>query len=144
MDGVVSSDVLENCHKVLKEGAILVLKGSIELDDYRSKEIGISSYRMRVKEVKEVDDELAKKLKSLVIDLPISKVSSLDQLSQVISEINKDFWINSAGCKINIKVISKDSEAIIELGDKYNFLPSLKKISYLIDIFGIEAINFKK
>ena len=144
MDGVVSSDVLENCHKVLKEGAILVLKGSIELDDYRSKEIGISSYRMRVKEVKEVDDELAKKLKSLVIDLPLSKVSSLEQLSQVISEIDKDFWINSAGCKINIKVISKDSEAIIELGDKYNFLPSLKKISYLIDIFGIDAINFKK
>ena len=40
MDGVVPSEVLEECHEILKDGKILVVKGAVEIDDYRSKEIG--------------------------------------------------------------------------------------------------------
>ena len=144
MDGVIASDVLENCHKILKEGAILVLKGVIEIDDYRSKEMGISSFRMRVKDIKLVDEELSKKLKTIEIDLSSSKIRSLDELSEIISSIDDDFWINALGCKINIKVITDESEAIIELGNKYNFVPDLDKLSKLIDIFGIDSLDFKK
>ena len=36
MDGIVSSEVLEKCHNILKEGAILSLKGTIEVDDYKT------------------------------------------------------------------------------------------------------------
>ncbi len=32
MDGIITSDILENCHSILKESSILVLKGSIEID----------------------------------------------------------------------------------------------------------------
>ena len=144
MDGVIASDVLENCHKILKEGSILVLKGVIEIDDYRSKEMGISSFRMRVKDIKLLDEELSKKLKKIEIDLSSSKIRSLDELSEIISSIDDDFWINALGCKINIKVITDESEAIIELGNKYNFVPDLDKLSKLIDIFGIDSLNFKK
>jgi DNA polymerase-3 subunit alpha len=50
--GVVPSEVLEDCHEILKDGKILVVKGAVEIDDYRSKEIGDAMFRMRVKEVK--------------------------------------------------------------------------------------------
>ncbi|MDA9024545.1 DNA polymerase III subunit alpha [Gammaproteobacteria bacterium] len=144
MDGVISSDVLENCHNILKEGEILVIKGSIELDDYRSKELGTSSFRMRVKEVNDINGELKKKLKIVTIDLPKSKIDSLEDVSKVIYDIDKDFWEESSGCKINIKVISDNSEAIIELGDSFNFLADLQKVSKLIDIFGSDAISLSK
>ena len=58
MDGVVPSEVLEECHEILKDGKILVVKGAVEIDDYRSKEIGDAMFRMRVKEVKSLDQEL--------------------------------------------------------------------------------------
>ena len=60
--------------RFLKKRAILVLKGVIEIDDYRSKEMGISSFRMRVKDIKLVDEELSKKLKTIEIDLSSSKI----------------------------------------------------------------------
>ena len=49
MDGVVAGDTLEDCHNILKEGQILVLKGTVEIDDFRSKDLGDAMYRMRVK-----------------------------------------------------------------------------------------------
>ena len=49
MDGVVAGKTLEDCHNILKEGQILVLKGAVEIDDFRSKYLGDAMYRMRVK-----------------------------------------------------------------------------------------------
>jgi hypothetical protein len=46
--------------------------------------------------------------------------------------------------KINIKLISNNSEAIIELGDSFNFLPDLQKVNKIIDIFGSNAISLSK
>ena len=48
MDGIISSEVLENCHNLLKEGSILSLKGSVEVDEYRSNALGALMFRMRV------------------------------------------------------------------------------------------------
>ena len=49
MDGIVAGETLEDCHNILKEGQILVLKGAVEIDDFRSKDLGDAMYRMRVK-----------------------------------------------------------------------------------------------
>ncbi|MDC0588057.1 hypothetical protein OAO80_02240, partial [Gammaproteobacteria bacterium] len=84
------------------------------------------------------------KLKILTIDLPKSKIDSLEDVSKIIYDIDTDFWEESSGCKINIKVISDSSEAIIELGDSFNFLADLQKVSKLIDIFGSDAISLSK
>ena len=40
MDGIIPSEILENCHNILKEGEILVLKGTVEVDDYRTNDLG--------------------------------------------------------------------------------------------------------
>ena len=65
MDGVVPSEVLEECHEILKDGKILVVKGAVEIDDYRSKEIGDAMFRMRVKEVKSLDKSSQKRFRKL-------------------------------------------------------------------------------
>jgi DNA polymerase-3 subunit alpha len=115
MDGVVPSEVLEECHEILKDGKILVVKGAVEIDDYRSKEIGDAMFRMRVKEVKSLDQELSKKIQEVILNLEKSDLFSLEELSEKLEKLNKDLW-KSSGCNLNVKVITNDSEAIIDIG----------------------------
>jgi len=140
MDGVVASDTLETCHSILKEGQILVLKGVIEIDDYKSKEVGDSMFRMRVKEVQSLDTELHKKVKEVVVDIENSDLVSLDNFSEKLENINDDFW-RSGSCQLYIKVITNNSEAIIDAGDKFKFEPTLLNLNYLDEIFGNKALE---
>ena len=140
MDGVVPSEVLEECHEILKDGKILVVKGAVEIDDYRSKEIGDAMFRMRVKEVKSLDQELSKKIQEVIINLEKSDLFSLEELSEKLEKLNKDLW-KSTGCNLNVKVITNDSEAIIDMGDKFKFEPTLSNLSLLDETFGKNALE---
>jgi DNA polymerase-3 subunit alpha len=140
MDGVVASDTLESCHSILKEGQILVLKGAIEVDDYKSKEMGDSMFRMRVKEVRSLDIELNKKIKEITLDIDKSNLISLEEFSDKLEKINDFFW-KEGTCKLQIKVKASDSEAIIEAGEKFKFQPTLENLNYLDDIFGSDALK---
>ena len=135
MDGIISSEVLENCHNLLKEGSILSLKGSVEVDDYRSNDLGALMFRMRVKEVKSIDEELSKKTKEILIDTMKSDSITLDDFSEKLELIENIFW-KEGTCGINLKVQTNESEAIIELGDEYKFKPTLENLFYLEEIFG--------
>ena len=95
MDGIIGSDTLEKIDNNFSEGDILVFLGSVELDDYRSKDSGIPMYRMRVKNVKKIDDVFNKKVSSIVINVEKSKYKDLNKISDEISNIKKDFWIKS-------------------------------------------------
>jgi DNA polymerase-3 subunit alpha len=140
MDGVVPSEVLEECHEILKDGKILVVKGAVEIDDYRSKEIGDAMFRMRVKEVKSLDQELSKKIQEVILNLEKSDLFSLEELSEKLEKLNKDLW-KSSGCNLNVKVITNDSEAIIDMGDKFKFEPTLSNLSLLDETFGKNALE---
>tara|TARA_B100000965_G_scaffold263540_1_gene222458 strand:- start:878 stop:4315 length:3438 start_codon:yes stop_codon:yes gene_type:complete len=140
MDGIVSSEVLENCHNLLKEGSILSLKGIIEVDDYKTNDIGALMFRMRVKEVESIDNELIKKTNKILIDAEKSDLLSLDEISEKLELIDEEFWRNGE-CSINLKVQTKESEAIIELGKEYSFDPTLENLFYLEDIFGKNVIQ---
>jgi len=140
MDGVVPSEVLEDCHEILKDGKILVVKGAVEIDDYRSKEIGDAMFRMRVKEVKSLDQELSKKIQEVILNLEKSDLFSLEELSEKLEKLNKDLW-KSTGCNLNVKVITNDSEAIIDMGDKFKFEPTLSNLSLLDETFGKNALE---
>ena len=140
MDGIVSSEVLENCHNLLKEGSILSLKGIIEVDDYKTNDIGALMFRMRVKEVESIDNELIKKINKILLDLEKTDLLSLDEMAEKLELIDDDFWSNGE-CNINLKVQTKESEAIIELGKEYSFNPTLKNLFYLEDIFGKNVIQ---
>ena len=140
MDGVVASDTLETCHGILKEGSILILKGTIELDDYKSKDLGDAMYRMRVREVHSLDTELERKVREIMINIEKSDVSSLDVLSEKLGEIKDDFWVHGS-CQLNIKVKTGKSEVIISAGEKFKFPPTLINLTYLEEIFGTNALE---
>ena len=140
MDGVVASDTLETCHGILKEGSILILKGTIELDDYKSKDLGDAMYRMRVREVHSLDAELERKVREIMINIEKSDVSSLDVLSEKLGEIKDDFWVHGS-CQLNIKVKTGKSEVIISAGEKFKFPPTLINLTYLEEIFGTNALE---
>ena len=140
MDGVVPSEVLDNCHTILKEGQILIVKGVVEIDDYRSKELGDAMFRMRVKEVHSLDAELSKKVKDVVINLEESELISLDEFSDKLEKVKREFWTTS-GCNLFVKVITKDSEAIIGIGEKFRFEPTIENLNFLDDIFGKNALE---
>ena len=92
MDGIVSSDVLENCHNLLKEGSILNLKGNVEVDDYRTNDLGSLMFRMRVKEVSAIDHELDKKVNEVIININNSEAFSLEEFSKILDSVDKSFW----------------------------------------------------
>ncbi|MDC1149319.1 DNA polymerase III subunit alpha [Gammaproteobacteria bacterium] len=140
MDGVVPSEVLDNCHTILKEGQILIVKGVVEIDDYKSKELGDAMFRMRVKEVHSLDAELSKKVKDVVINLEESELISLDEFSDKLEKVKREFWTTS-GCNLFVKVITKDSEAIIDVGEKFRFEPTIENLNFLDDIFGKNALE---
>ncbi len=91
MDGIIPSEILENCHNILKEGEILVLKGTVEVDDYRTNDLGSLMFRMRVKEIHTVDSELNKKIDGVLIDVEKSDAASLEDFSERLNSIDKDF-----------------------------------------------------
>ena len=140
MDGVVTGDTLESCHSILKEGQMLVLKGAIELDDYKSKELGDSMFRMRVKEVHTLDSELNKKVKEITINIEKSDLMSIDDFSEKFEQIGDHFW-RDGSCKLLVKVITNNSEAIIDTGNKFEFEPTLLNLNYLEEVFGNKALE---
>ena len=140
MDGIISSEVFENCHVFLKEGSILCLKGSIEVDDYRTNDIGALMFRMRVKEVSTIDNELKRKISSIEIDVSKSDLLSLENFGDKLELIDSKFW-SDGSCRINLKVQSNNSEAIIELGDEYKFVPNIENLFYLEDLFGKDTLK---
>jgi len=140
MDGVVAGETLEDCHNILKEGQILVLKGAVEIDDFRSKDLGDAMYRMRVKEVHTLDSELPKKVLKIIVNIEKSELLSLDKFSEKLDEIDANFWKEGV-CQLHIRVSTDESEAIINIGDNFKFLPTLSNISYLKELFGSEALE---
>ena len=135
MDGIVAGDVLENCHSFLKEGEILNLKGAIEVDDYRTNDLGSLMFRMRVKEVSQLDTELNKRVNEVLINIVDSEAISLEEFSKLLDTVDKRFW-ESGDCRLTVKVSSNKSEAIIDIGDNFKFNPSLENLFHLEDIFG--------
>ena len=140
MDGIVTSETLESCHDILKEGEILSLKGTIEVDDYRTSDLGSLMFRMRVKEINTIDFELNKKVKEIIIDIKNSNAVSITDFSEHLDSIDKDFWLDGS-CRLNVRVTSEKSEAIIDIGDKFKFIPSLENLFLLEDIFGKNVIE---
>ena len=61
-------------------------------------------------------------------------------MAEKLELIDDEFW-SSGECNINLKVQTKESEAIIQLGKEYSFIPTLENLFYLEDIFGKNVIQ---
>tara|TARA_B100002051_G_scaffold40185_1_gene34152 strand:- start:244 stop:3681 length:3438 start_codon:yes stop_codon:yes gene_type:complete len=140
MDGIVSSETLESSHNILKEGEILSLRGTVEVDDYRTGDLGSLMFRMRVKEILTINYVLNKNVKDVIIDINNSNANSLVKFSEYLDTFDKDFW-KDGSCRLNVRVISDQSEAIIDIGDKFKFTPSLESFFLLEDVFGKDIVE---
>ena len=49
-------------------------------------------FRMRVKEIHTIDSELNKKIDEVLIDVEKSDAASLEDFSERLNSIDKDFW----------------------------------------------------
>ena len=143
MEGTISTDVLEKHHLLLKANSILIFAGSVEIDDYKSKELNRRMYKMKVGSVSSLESQMSQGNKSIMIDARNLPNDSIQSNMTNLKNLNGDFW-KHGNCKIHLKILHEDSEAIIELGDEFKLMPSSENIKILKDMFGDEAIKLNK
>ena len=97
-------------------------------------------FRMRVKEAYDLDEELDKRIEEVVINIKDSHVVSLDEFSNHLDSIDKSFWGNGE-CRLNVKVTSDNSEAVIDIGENFKFTPILENLFFLEDVFGKNTLE---
>ena len=69
MEGIIGSEILEKYHFLVKKGAILVFAGNAEFDDYKTKEMETKMFKLDIKRIELLDNELSEKSGSLIVDL---------------------------------------------------------------------------
>ena len=143
MEGIVSTEVLEKYHLLLKENSILIFAGSVEIDDYRSKELNRRMYKMKVGSVTSLESQISQGNKSIMIDARNLPRDFIQSNMTNLRNLNGDFWKHGS-CKVHLKILHENSEAIIELGDEFKLMPSSENIKLLKDMFGDEAIKLNK
>ena len=97
-------------------------------------------FRMRVKEINTLNNELEKKVSEVVINLKNSKFLSLEKFSEQLDSVDKSFW-EMGTCRLNVRVTSNNSEAVIDIGDNFKFIPNLENLFFLEDIFGKDILE---
>ena len=143
MEGIVSTEILEKYHLLLNTNSILIFAGSIEVDDYKSKELSRRMYKMKVGAVASLESQMNQGNKSIMIDARNLSNDFIQSNMTNLKNLNGDFW-KHGNCKIHLKILHENSEAIIELGDEFKLLPSTENIKLLKDMFGDEAIKLNK
>ncbi len=143
MEGTINTDVLERHHLLLKANSILIFAGSIEIDDYKSKELNRRMYKMKVGSVTSLESQMSRGNKSIMIDARNLPSDFIQSNMANLKNLNGDFW-KHGNCKIHLKILHENSEAIIELGDEFKLMPSAENIKILKDMFGDEVIKLNK
>ena len=140
MEGIVSTDVLEKNHLLLKTNSILVFAGSVEKDDYRSKELNRRMYKMKVGSVTSLEGQMSQANKVMLIDARELTNDSIQGAMTDLKGLNGGFW-QAGHCKVHLKISHNGSEAIIELGNEYQLIPSTDNIKLLKGLFGDGTIT---
>ena len=140
MEGIVSTDVLEKNHLLLKTNSILVFAGSVEKDDYRSKELNRKMYKMKVGSVTSLENQMSQGNKIMLIDARELTNDFIQGAISNLKSLNGGFW-QPGYCTVHLKISHKGSEAIIELGNEYQLIPSPDNIKLLKGLFGDGTIT---
>ena len=110
MDGIILSDLYEEKYGIIQEDTILKFYGSVEVDDYRSRETNLTMYRMRVKNINAVESDLVDSKKDLLIICDTVNGDSLQEIKLKLNKIDSDFWGGESKVKLKIlKDIPKKS-----------------------------------
>ena len=139
MDGIILSDLYEEKYEIIKEDAILRFTGTVEIDDYRSKETNIIMYRMRVKNIYAVESALVDSKKDLFIICNSDMGDSLKDIKLKLNQIDAGFW--GGDSKVKLKIIKDNTEALISLNKDFKIDLSSENLDNLRGIFGDNNIK---
>ncbi len=139
MDGIILSDLYEDKYGIIKEDTILKFYGSVEVDDYRSKETNSTMYRMRVKNINEVESDLVDSKKDLLIICDTVNGDSLQEIKLKLNKIDSDFWGGES--KVKLKILKDSTEALISLNDNFMIDLNSENLDNLRSIFGDNKIK---
>jgi DNA polymerase-3 subunit alpha len=139
MDGIILSELYEAKYGIIKEDTILRFYGSIEVDDYRSRETNSTMYRMRVKNINAVESDLVDSKKDLLIICDTTNGDSLQEIKLKLNKIDSDFWGGES--KVKLKILKDNAEALISLNDNFMIDLSSENLDNLRSIFGDNKIK---
>ena len=139
MDGIILSELYEAKYGIIKEDTILRFYGSIEVDDYRSRETNSTMYRMRVKNINEVESDLVDSKKDLLIICDTANGDSLEEIKLKLNKIDSDFWGGES--KVKLKILKDNAEALISLNDNFMIDLNSENLDNLRSIFGDNKIK---
>ena len=139
MDGIILSELYEAKYGIIKEDTILRFYGSIEIDDYRSRETNSTMYRMRVKNINAVESDLVDSKKDLLIICDTANGDSLQEIKLKLNKIDSDFWGGES--KVKLKILKDNAEALISLNDNFMIDLSSENLDNLRSIFGDNKIK---
>ena len=139
MDGIILSDLYEEKYGIIKEDTILRFYGSVEVDDYRSRETNSTMYRMRVKSINAVEGDLVDSKKDLLIICDTFNGDSLQEIKLKLNKIDSDFWGGES--KVKLKILKDSTEALISLNDNFMIDLNSENLDNLRSIFGDDKIK---
>ena len=139
MDGIILSELYEEKYGIIKEGTILRFHGSVEVDDYRSRETNSTMYRMRVKNINAVESDLVDSKKDLLIICDTVNGDSLQEIKLKLNKIDSDFWGGES--KVKLKILKDSTEALISLNDNFMIDLNSENLDNLRSIFGENKIK---
>ena len=139
MDGIILSDLYEEKYGIIQEDTILRFYGSVEVDDYRSRETNSTMYRMRVKSINAVESDLVDSKKDLLIICDTVSGDSLQEIKLKLNKIDPDFWGGES--KVKLKILKDSTEAVISLNDNFMIDLNSENLDNLRSIFGDNKIK---
>ena len=139
MDGIILSELYEKKYGIIKEDTILRFYGSVEVDDYRSRETNSTMYRMRVKNINAVESDLVDSKKDLLIICDTVSGDSLQEIKLKLNKIDPDFWGGES--KVKLKILKDSTEALISLNDNFMIDLNSENLDNLRSIFGDNKIK---
>ena len=139
MDGIILSDLYEEKYGIIQEDTILRFYGSVEVDDYRSRETNSTMYRMRVRNINAVESDLVDSKKDLLIICDTVSGDSLQEIKLKLNKIDPDFWGGES--KVKLKILKDSTEALISLNDNFMIDLNSENLDNLRSIFGDNKIK---
>ena len=139
MDGIILSELYEDKYGIIKEGTILRFYGSVEVDDYRSRETNSTMYRMRIKNINAVESDLVDSKKDLLIICDTVNGDSLQEIKLKLNKIDSGFWGGES--KVKLKILKDSTEALISLNDNFMIDLNSENLDNLRSIFGDNKIK---
>ncbi len=98
---------------------------------------------MKVGSIASLESQMSQGNQSILIDARNLPNDSIQSNMTNLKNLNGDFW-KHGNCKIHLKILHDNSEAIIEFGDEFKLIPSPENIKLLKDMFGDDAIMLNK